>query len=739
MQSLPAVSLIERTVVCRGRRWWLRRGGDGGVVDLEAVERRSPLHTVRLLCPPDVLQMVPMRVRRPAPRAWAHTLQATRMRAPLDEYFESALEAAVTPIPAQWVPMLALLSGRVRRLLLADDVGMGKTVQAGLLLRELHDRMPAARSLTVVPAGLVRQWSLELVERFALQTTVLDSAVLAARTQTGCPTDAVLPGETCLISMDTVRQPEVTAVVAQCTWDLVVVDEAHLLAPGTARREAVQRLGTAAGRLLLMTATPFTGDASNDRSLVSTGQRRAHRDRLLIVARPARSMGRPPVRQRVARPAPPAAERWLHRQLDTYVARARNDSSDGGAGHLAALLLRRRACSSLDALARSLQRRLDLLGQPVAWPDEQLVLPLADECDAHDEWLRMPAWTDVDAERATLRALADDVRACIGPGCKLSWLTRWVRRCREPLLVFTEYADTLRALRRHLLPSRTVTCIYGAQTGDQRHLSIDRFCAGEVDVLLATDAAAEGLNLHHRCRLVLHVDVPWSPRRLAQRTGRLDRLGQRHQVHSTILVARGTNDEHVLATLTGRQSRVAAAYDIAFDDLAVIASPRRSVVAARALEATSMAVGHRSRRQGDVWCTRVAAGRGRRIARTCGAPAGHAALALARVGISGLHPLIRSRSWLGCSVSDAAEALTLTGADLARLEPAARFMRRVLQRSRQLAAQDAHARQQTTETGTGHLFAPPGRPSRQDGHLRESAPSEAQLHLLTLRVLSWDR
>ena len=736
MQFLPHLPLMARTVVCRGRHWRLRRGdADGAVVDLEAVDHRGALDTLRLLCPPDVLQMQPTRVHQLTPRAWAHTLSAARVRGPGDEHFEAALEADVTPMPAQWVPMLALLSGRVRRLLLADDVGMGKTVQAGLLLRELHDRMPAARSLTVVPAGLVRQWDRELAERFTLQATVLDSTVLAERTHTGVPAGAMLPGEACLISMDTVRQPEVTALLAQCTWELLVVDEAHLLAPGTARRESISHLATTAGRLLLMTATPFTGDARNDRLLVSTGQRSDGADRMLIVSRTAHSMGRPAVRERVARPAPGAVERRLHRQLDAYVARAAHETSEGGVGHLAAMLLRRRACSSLHALGISLQRRLDLLGQPAAQPDTQLVLPLADEDDAHDAWLRVPAWRDLDSERATLRAIAADVRASTGPGSKVRWLTRWMRRCREPVLVFTEYADTLRTIRKHLVASRTVTCIYGAQTGDQRHLAVERFCAGEVDVLLATDAAAEGLNLHHRCRLVVHVDVPWSPRRLAQRTGRLDRLGQRHRVHSTILVARGTNDEHVLATLAGRQSRVAAALDNTFGDLAVVASPRRLAVAVRALDATGAARGRRSRRDGDVWCTRVATARGRRLARALNLPAGHVALALVHIGMSGVHPLVRSRSWIGCSPRDTAEALTLTSADLARLRPVARFMRRAQRRSQRLAAQDAHTPHQAF--GTGHLFDVPVHPSGP--HRLQPLPPEAQLHVLTLRVLSWGR
>lgn len=735
MQTLPALSLIDQAVLCRGRRWRLRHSRtDGAVFDLDALARPGQVDSVRLLSPPDVVHVLPARVWHQSRRAWGHALRRLAVRAPGDERCEAAFGATVSPLAPQWVPMLALLSGRVRRLLLADDVGMGKTVQAGLLLRELHDRMPAARSLTVVPAGLVRQWERELARHFAVQASVLDSSVLAARTQAGIIAEAAIPGETCLISMDTVRQPEVTALLACASWDLLVVDEAHLLAPGTARREAIAGLAAVSSRLLLMSATPFTGDTHGDRLLLSMGLQRAHPDRILVVTRAPRSMGRPAVRQRVARLSLPAAERRLHRRLDAYVARAMRDTAEDGPGRLAAVVLRRRACSSLHALDISLQRRLDLLGQPGVPPDEQLELPLADEYDADDACLRVPAWTDLDAERATLRALALDVRACTGPGNKVRWLARWARRCREPVLVFTEYADTLRVLRQLLLTTHKVTCIYGAQTSEQRQLATDRFRGGDVEVLLATDAAAEGLNLHERCRLVVHIDVPWTPRRLAQRTGRLDRIGQRHRVRSTILVTRGTNDEHALATLTTRQSLVAAAHDVPSGDLAVRASRRRTTVAARVLHATSAAI---DRTADGVCFARVPAGRGRRVATACQLPPGHSALALALVGISGVHPLVRAQSWIACSLPRASGALAITTETLAAVRPVARFLRRALHRSQRLTAQDALTRRQSSVNTHVSLFDGDER-RRTHEHTGPSVPVEPRLHLLALRVLSWE-
>lgn len=756
MHVQPSVSPREHAlVICRSRRWHLGRGDAAAMgrpwnePESAAQPRVLDLHpddapamgTLRLLSPPDAVTVVPARMRAVPPRTWARALGAVHPRLPGDDPPVAAMRARLQPLAYQWVPLLALRSGYTRRLLLADGVGMGKTVQAGLVLAEIHDRMAAARTLTVVPASLVDQWHDELEQRFSLATTVLDSAAMAA-SAAATSGDPAPPGDAYLISIDTLRLPEVTSLLEPCDWQLVVVDEAHLLAPGSARRDAVTHLARRASRLLLLTATPFTGAESPDRHLLSVGQRDGDSiaDRMLVVARRAATLGRAPVTQRVTWLTISPGEARLHAQLDAYVSRAVRETAEDAAGRLAAFLLRRRACSSIPALATSAQRRLDVLGTAPRPVDAQLTLPLEDEHDSTEEWLRAPAWTNVDAERACLEKIRAQASACRTIGAKSRWLVRWLSRCREAVLVFTEYADTLRALRHVLPPHRRVACLYGAQTTDQRRLAVALFCSGEADVLLATDAAAEGLNLHQRCRLVIHMDVPWSPRRLAQRNGRLDRLGQTRNVRAAILAGRGTFDRDVLARLKGRQQLVDSARAGAHSDLATVASPRRDRVADEVLRmcasgASDGAAGLRH----DVLQTGVSPRRWIRIVARLGLPAGCKALVLAELSLGGLHPLVRSRLWVAGAARDVIHAAALSSADLGAWHSAARFVRRARSRSRRLESLDASVRATPTRSLAPDLFADPTCHRAHDVVGQSRPAAEAVLQVLAKRVLSWGR
>ena len=123
-------------------------------------------------------------------------------------------------------------------------------------------------------------------------------------------------------------------------------------------------------------------------------------------------------------------------------------------------------------------------------------------------------------------------------------------------MIFTEYRDTLDAVVAALSSSsRRVGFIHGGLPADQRRAAVDAFNDGRIDVLVATDAAGEGLNLHHRCRLVIDVELPWNPLRLEQRIGRVDRLGQQRTVHGIRLFHPGTIESEVLEHLRGRHHR----------------------------------------------------------------------------------------------------------------------------------------------------------------------------------------
>ena len=170
----------------------------------------------------------------------------------------TATTLPVAALPWQFVPSMMILSGHHRRVLLADAVGMGKTIQAGVLLHEIHAREPDAATLVITPADARGAMGRRTAYCGRTSTpAVLDAAAL--RREADCPrsmVDAARAGTCWLMSIDLLRQPDVVALLARTRWTLLVVDEAHAAAPGTARLEAVSRVAGASVRVLLLTATP---------------------------------------------------------------------------------------------------------------------------------------------------------------------------------------------------------------------------------------------------------------------------------------------------------------------------------------------------------------------------------------------------------------------------------------------------------------------------------------------------
>jgi hypothetical protein len=192
-----------------------------------------------------------------------------------------------------------------------------------------------------------------------------------------------------------------------------------------------------------------------------------------------------------------------------------------------------------------------------------------------------PAFDRHDLESETLRRLLDAARRAKPEDCKMQLLLRLLRRVREPVIVFTEYRDTLQAIAAHVAHVRRTTTLHGGQTPQERRAAIDAFTSGAADLLLATDAGAEGLNLQGRCRLVVNLELPWNPLRLEQRIGRVDRIGQARTVHAVNLLANNTAERTVLARLLRRLDRVhASEIEIAASIIDQSPLPLREVVAA---------------------------------------------------------------------------------------------------------------------------------------------------------------
>lgn len=470
-----------------------------------------------------------------------------------------ARAAKIDLLPHQLEPALAVLRGVGSRVLIADEVGLGKSIQAGLVLAELRARGAIDRVLVLAPSGLRDQWTNELSSRFALPTTLVDAAMLRRRAATlpiGVnPWSTV---STTVASVDFVKRPEVLPAVADVRWDVIVVDEAHGVAGDSERRTAVRALASRASYVLLLTATPHSGDRASFAALCDLG---SLDDDPLVVFRRTRATVRPDAARRVHALTVRlgASERRMHARLLRYGDAIRAERPGAWLG---LSVLHKRANSSPWALAQSVERRLSALAALTAQPridGNQLALPLGDSTGEFAEADVAPCWpaevglSDADIERRLLIELAASARTAAPSSAKVSALRRLLRRAGEPAVVFTEYRDTLLHLQRLLnTPRAMASALHGGLTRAERADVLHDFAGGRFPVLLATDAAGEGLNLHGACRLIVNLELPWNPMRLEQRIGRVDRIGQTRTVHAFHLIAGDTGEPAILLRLRER-------------------------------------------------------------------------------------------------------------------------------------------------------------------------------------------
>ncbi|HET7699167.1 MAG TPA: helicase-related protein [Vicinamibacterales bacterium] len=491
-------------------------------------------------------------------RVWAASVLRDAART-IDPLTPRSRRSSADLIAFQLAPAVAAAGG-VCRLLLADEVGLGKTIQAGWIVSDVLARDPDARILLAVPAGVRHQWASELAGRFNLQLSVVDARWLR-NTVADIPGDSspwTAPG-IYVGSIDFLKRPDVAEGIASHVWDLLVVDEAHTAAAPTDRHTALQRFAARSRRVVAITATPYSGTPGSFASLASIGATPAAAPPLMFRRSRADVGDARRRRHRFARVRTSGVEGRFQRLLERYSRDVWNEPlADRDAARLAVTILRKRALSSPAAAAQSLRRRLALLQGRGRIP-RQLALfedddPLDDEVAPGS--LAAPGLADAAREHRCLAALIAAADAAAGTDSKLRYLRRLVGRVpRESLVVFTEYRDTLLQIAAALPPSLQ---LHGGLASPDRAAVQRRFNA-EGGLLLATDAAAEGLNLHEHCRMVVNYELPWNPARLEQRIGRVDRIGQRRTVHALTLTARDTAEDLVIGNLARRLSRIVAA------------------------------------------------------------------------------------------------------------------------------------------------------------------------------------
>ncbi|WP_420619092.1 helicase-related protein [Candidatus Poriferisocius sp.] len=535
--------------------------------------------------------------------------------------FRSVAQLAVDPRPYQLVPLLMALRLDPVRLLIADDVGVGKTIEAALVAAELMAQGDADRLAVLCPPHLAEQWQVELADKFHIETELV-LASTANRLERGLAVGQSIYDRypNVIVSLDFIKSDRYRGEFIRNCPDLVIVDEAHTCAQAGERaassrhqRHALVRdLAAKTERhLILVTATPHSGKDDSFRSLLSlldgefadlphdlAGEHnRRHRERL---ARHLVQRRRSDIDNYldIDTHFPERADREQHYDLspdyralfDDVLEYARSSVVQQGTGQRgqrirwwSALGLLRALASSPAAAAATLRTRavtVDAKGDSIEDIDElgrRMILDLDDVEEAPDV---VPGSQTEAAESAVSRRLrefakrADEIATgAKGADAKLEGLVGMVSELLadgfQPIVFcrFIETAEYVAERLRARLPKRDcpeVAAVTGRLPPSDREARVTELANHPRRVLVATDCLSEGVNLQDNFSAVIHYDLPWNPTRLEQREGRVDRYGQQQPEVRVVTYWGADNriDETVLEVLLRKHRRIRGALGV---------------------------------------------------------------------------------------------------------------------------------------------------------------------------------
>jgi len=485
------------------------------------------------------------------------------------------------------------------RFLIADDPGAGKTIMAGLILKELKLRGLASRILIVVPGHLKDQWRRELKEKFQEPVTVIDRGLLDAHYA-----ENIWQRENqAITSIDFAKRKDILPYLKSVDWDLVIVDEAHKMAAyryadklsKTERYHLGEAISRNSEHLLFLTATPHKGDPENFRlflDLLVPGffakqelieESLQNKDNPLFIRRLKEDLkdfdGKPIFTNRYPKTIKfrlSVEEKKLYNELSRYVISQYNRALQKDRRRnvaFALLILQRRMASSTYALLRSLERRKerleDLLKEPEL-PEETLTMDLEEIEDYEEEsrWEQENKWEtlsfaenreELKKEIVALTNMENKAREILKAESEVKLeelkkaISEGMKKLREmkgneKILVFTESRDTMEYLVKKIKSwGYIVNFIHGGMKLEDR-IEAEKIFKHKTQVMVATEAAGEGINLQF-CHLMINYDIPWNPNRLEQRMGRIHRYGQQKDVYIFNLVAEDTREGQVLGKL----------------------------------------------------------------------------------------------------------------------------------------------------------------------------------------------
>src|SRR5271165_4022075 len=529
------------------------------------------------------------------------TLYASRIVNLLNENILLApVGSAVIPLPHQIRALRKATSQDRIRFLLADEVGLGKTIEAGLVMRELKLRGLVRRILVVAPKGLVTQWIAEMQTHFCEEFRFYSPADFNSYRRISPSENVWRTYDQVICSLDSVKPLDSRKGwsgerIAQFNkdrfedlisagWDLIVVDESHRISGSSeqvARYQLGRGLSEASPYLLLLSATPHQGKTDAFHRLMSLLDRAAFPDpgsvtrervRPYVIRTEKRHAidadGKPLFKPRVTKLIGVSWEghseqKQLYDAVTEYVRQGYNQAMTEKKSYLGFLmiLMQRLVTSSTRAIAATLEKRLSVLRSP---EETMTLLPVADD----EEWNDMDGQEQLETllktrlaalknERMEVNVLLNLARKVEARGADakaealLDWIYKFQQEESDPdvkVLVFTEFVPTQQMLAEFLRQrSIEVVCLNGSMSMEERRDVQERF-AKNARVLISTDAGGEGLNLQF-CHMVVNLDLPWNPMKLEQRIGRVDRIGQDATVRAINFVFEDTVEFRVREVL----------------------------------------------------------------------------------------------------------------------------------------------------------------------------------------------
>lgn len=514
------------------------------------------------------------------------------------------LESNVIPLPHQLHALSRAVTGDRVRFLLADEVGLGKTIEAGLVMRELKLRGLVERVLVVAPAGLVTQWVAEMRTHFSEEFHLLIPGEMSSLrrlhgvdetenlwrrwNQVVCPLDSVKPMERrrgwSFRQVQAYNRERFVDLLA-AGWDLVIIDEAHRLG-GSSEQVARYKLGEALSEaspyLLLLSATPHQGKTDGFRRLLAfldkdefVADESINREKVApyVIRTEKRNAidanGDPLFKPRFTQLhsiqwSPDHAEqKALYEAVTEYVREGYNQAmaeKNTAIGFLM-ILMQRLVTSSTRAIRTAMERRLEVL----QLPNDQLTL-FSEDID--EDWVALDSQEQMEEvlkarlkamknERQEVELLLSAARRCEarGPDIKAQGLLDKIQHLQrdenEPdlkVLIFTEFVPTQEMLAEFLEQRGYSTVSLNGSLGMDERQTVQREFREKAQILISTDAGGEGLNLQF-CHVVINFDLPWNPMKIEQRIGRVDRIGQGKVVRAINFALDGTVELRVREVL----------------------------------------------------------------------------------------------------------------------------------------------------------------------------------------------